>query len=280
LSFSYNFWESEWDLDLVSDFYEPAGLAALEGKAKEKAKQKQAQSKDGSASKPDNPAGVDEDDDYPTLSLHASQCADIDLVREHLDGGVLRELVEQWKAKMEGNDDDDDDKLAAFHRGYYGYRFMLLGACAMTLGCKLECDFKELLIKRYRTSGLMRDALYMMQLALGDGPDRYKDTPYDFWSKGLVGADPEEYEEDETFRPEVVRRDRETPVHRQEGVANRRVRWLRCRRPPRWRAAARLRQVQEAEVLQQSLSAGALRAAQACLQSAVDAYRLSRMVYT
>jgi hypothetical protein len=204
LSFSYNFWESEWDLDLVSDFYEPAGLAALEGKAKEKAKQKQAQSKDGSASKTDNPAGVDEDDDYPILSLHASQCADIDLVREHLDGGVLRELVKQWKAKMEGN--DDDDKLAAFHRGYYGYQFMLLGACAMTLGCKLECDFKELLIKRYRTSGLMRDALYMMQLALGDGPDRYKDTPYDFWSKGLVGADPEEYEEDETAKPPFIGR--------------------------------------------------------------------------
>ena len=201
----YNFFESECDLDLIGDYYEPAGLEALESKAKERMKQKQAQSNEASASTTDNPATTDEDDDFPILSIHAAQCADVELVREHLDGGVLRKLVEEANAKTQRNP-DEDDKLAAFHQSYYSYHFMLLGACAMTLGCKLEDDFKELLISKYRTAGLKRDAVRSMQLALSDGPGRYRGTAYDFLSKRLVETtDSEDEEEAASGIPRVVR---------------------------------------------------------------------------
>lgn len=51
----------------------------------------------------------------------------------------------------------------------------------MTLGCKLPDDFKALLIKKYRSTDLQRDALFQMQVALGDSPQRYKEgEPYNF----------------------------------------------------------------------------------------------------
>ena len=173
-AWGYNFFESDHDYDLVADMYEPAGLAAPENKAKERAKQKQSKSKKGNASKSDR------DDDFPLLSLYAGHCADIDLVREHLDGGVLRKLITEKKGKIDtaGND--------KFGLSWAVYEFVLLGACAMTLGCKIPDDFKELLIANYRSTELQRDSLHSMQLALGDGPDRYRNMPYDFGSKGLV----------------------------------------------------------------------------------------------
>ena len=81
---------------------------------------------------------------------------------------------------------DEDDKYADLGRAFATYEFVLLGACAMTLGCKIPDDFKELLIEKYRSTELQRDSLHGMQLALGDGPERYKGTPYDFGSKGLI----------------------------------------------------------------------------------------------
>lgn len=174
-----NFFESEWDLDLASDFYGPAGLAALEEKAKERT-----QSAESNATTADRTAGANEeedndDEDLYRLSVHAAQCADVELVREHLDAGALRKLIDEWKVKMVPT--DESDNMAAFHKDYYSYQFILLGACAMTLGCKLPEDFRQLLICKCRTSKFKRDAQYSMKLALGDGPEGYKDgVPFDF----------------------------------------------------------------------------------------------------
>lgn len=183
-AWGFNFFESDHDFDTVSDLSHAAGLDALEAKAKERARQKQAGSENGNATKPAGPTATDEDDDYPLLSIYAGACADVELVRDHLDGGALRKLIDETKAKMEKS--DEDDKYADLGRAFATYEFVLLGACAMTLGCKIPDDFKELLIEKYRSTELQRDSLHGMQLALGDGPERYKGTPYDFGSKGLI----------------------------------------------------------------------------------------------
>jgi hypothetical protein len=191
-AWGYNFFESDHDFDTISSIDEAAGLDTLESKAKKIVKQKRAQK---GVSKPNQEyAG-------PLLSMYAGSCEDaslVSLVREHLEAGVLRKLIDERKAKMEApaTDDNDDDGMASYNQDYAVYEFVLLGACVMSLGCKIPDDFKELLIKKYRTTELQRDALHSIQLALGDGPDRYKDVQYDFGSKGLVetanSKDPEE----------------------------------------------------------------------------------------
>jgi hypothetical protein len=52
--------------------------------------------------------------------------------------------------------------------------FVILDACAISNGCKLPDDFKELLIKTYRFTRLFRMGRCSMQVALGDGPERYR----------------------------------------------------------------------------------------------------------
>jgi hypothetical protein len=52
--------------------------------------------------------------------------------------------------------------------------FVILDACAISHGCKLPDDFKELLIKTYRFTRLFRMGRCSMQVALGDGPERYR----------------------------------------------------------------------------------------------------------
>jgi ribosomal protein S14 len=63
--------------------------------------------------------------------------------------------------------------------------YVLLGACAMTLGCQLPDDYITMLKKVYTEGGLMPDAQLQMKKALF-GPDSYKTgEPYDFKSKTL-----------------------------------------------------------------------------------------------
>ena len=65
------------------------------------------------------------------------------------------------------------------------YKFVLLGACAISLGCTLPSAFKDCLKKNYKSVGLMRDAVKQMDKAL-NGPDGFTDgTPYEFDSAGL-----------------------------------------------------------------------------------------------
>jgi hypothetical protein len=177
-AWGYNFFESDHDYDLIYDLNQAAGLEALEDKARAALKQERAEA---------NIPQPDKEDDSPPLSIFAGHCSGfsgIKMVREHLETGVLRKLIDDKKAKIETP--TNGDKMAAYNQSYAVYEFVFLGACAMSLGCKIPAEFKELLIKKYRTTDLQRDALHSMQLALGDGPDRYKDVPYDFGSKGLV----------------------------------------------------------------------------------------------
>jgi hypothetical protein len=170
-----NWFEGDADLDAVSDLDCEAGLDKLWEETKEKVKQEAAQSGKPDATKSDDKAGEDEDGGYSDLSIYAGHCFDIELVRKHLDSGVLRKLIDKRKAIV-----------ARGRSSSAVYEFVLLGACAMTLGCKIPKDFKELLIEKYRSAHVLDDAVYSMQLALGDGPQRYKGEPYDFGSKGLI----------------------------------------------------------------------------------------------
>lgn len=174
--------QSDHDHDRISDMYEPAGLDALEDKAYEMAKKAKRHS--AGANSDNAPAGDDDEvDEGPRLSLYAGLCTDdtdIKLVRGHLDSGMLQKLINQKQTeideKAKGTDIEDE-----FERDRAVYDLILIGACAMSLGCKIPAKFKEVLIAKYRTTELQRDALGQMQVALGDGPDRYKeDVPYHF----------------------------------------------------------------------------------------------------
>jgi len=181
--------ESDHDFDQISYMCRDAGLEALEGKAK-----KRYQREHPIQAARDKKKGID---DTPLLTIYAKDSYAVDLVRKHLDSGALLKLIEQKKTSM----NDKTDKLAA---SYALYDFVLLGACAMTLGCKLPGDYRAQLAAKYRKSGLMRDAVVQMQMALSDGHKGYKDgKPYDFKAKtvqdaaNLADAEEEEREKSE-----------------------------------------------------------------------------------
>lgn len=90
-----------------------------------------------------------------------------EIVRKHLDSGVLAKLITKKRE---------------------GYVLILLGACAMTLGCTLPLSFEEMLKKNFKHVGLMRDSLKQMNKAL-NGPNRYVNgVPYCFRTIGLETA--------------------------------------------------------------------------------------------
>lgn len=113
-------------------------------------------------------------------SIYAPSCSDPEVVRDHLDSGVLAEFLEKKEAKL----------LLAPKKDYEWndpcYVYVLLGACAMTLGCQLPDSCMAMLKKVYTEGGLMPVALTQMRKALF-GPDGFQNgVPYDFESKGLI----------------------------------------------------------------------------------------------
>lgn len=64
------------------------------------------------------------------------------------------------------------------------YILVILGACAMTLGCSLAPSFADWLSANFEEVGLMRDGLVQMRTALNGGFNN--GVPYDFGSKGLM----------------------------------------------------------------------------------------------
>lgn len=117
--------ESDHDFIQINYMSRDAGLEALEGKAK-----KRYQKEHPIKAAKDKKRGID---DMPLLTIYAKYSYAVDPVRKHLDSGALLKLIEQKKAAM----NDKSDKLTA---SYALYDFILLGACAMTLGCKLPGD--------------------------------------------------------------------------------------------------------------------------------------------
>lgn len=68
------------------------------------------------------------------------------------------------------------------------YVFCLLGACAMTLGCKIPLHFKKRMQHCFLECGMMELAERQMFKAL-NGPDGYEaGVPYDFESLGLIAT--------------------------------------------------------------------------------------------
>jgi hypothetical protein len=162
----YSF-QSDHDLDLISDLDFAAGIGKL--------RPKKAESKATEKNDKEIPAGAGavEDDDLDDhdpfrYSIYADHCQDKDdaaLVREHLDSGVLDDLFRKM-----AND---------------GYALVILGACAMTLGCRISTPNFHKLARLYNRVGLMDEAVEQMKNAL----DEYKKgEPYDFHSAGLVEA--------------------------------------------------------------------------------------------
>jgi hypothetical protein len=67
-----------------------------------------------------------------------------------------------------------------------GYAFVLLGACAMSLGCKLRPRIRQLLKKHFPRVELPPEADEQIEMAL-IGPKLYKSgEPYHFDSPGLI----------------------------------------------------------------------------------------------
>lgn len=115
--------------------------------------------------------------------LYRQRCGsreDADVVREYLDSSdALNKLIERWMPKAHSTTEQGETTPP-------GYTLVILGACAMTHGCKLSKSFLDKLREVFLGVGLMRDALMQVHVALNE-PHGYKNdgTPYDFGSKGL-----------------------------------------------------------------------------------------------
>lgn len=124
-------------------------------------------------------------------SVYAEFCSDVTVVREHLDAGPLTKMLEDKERKMLSADTAAANSPG---RAGPGYDFVLLVACAMSLGCTIPQHAKDLVRKVYECVGLMDKAWASMAFAL-NGSDKidyikpYEDgTPYDF-SFGLFPLD-------------------------------------------------------------------------------------------
>jgi hypothetical protein len=182
--------ESDHDHDRISYMDDQADLYdKLIDKALKRAKQAKSKPKKADARKPTSTTNKNEAAEEPNLTLLAQACDDVDLVREHLDSGALPKLIKHYLETVHEKSEiinaknlsEYDQVMAEDEHDRAVYDFVLLGACAMSLGCKITDTFKEELIKRYRTTQFQRDALGQLQVALGDGPNRYKGgVPYQF----------------------------------------------------------------------------------------------------
>jgi hypothetical protein len=121
--------QSDHDLDIVDELCYEAGL-------NEPANAAEAQAK--AAGKSDKEIK----DIYYTLS--AQTCSDIPAVRAHLDSGMLAKLIKEKEDKMLA----EEQEPFSFRDPCYIY--ILLGACAMTLGCQLPDSYISMLKELYK----------------------------------------------------------------------------------------------------------------------------------
>lgn len=92
-------------------------------------------------------------------------------IRNHLDSGVLAKLFAVKEKEM---------LKPPKHAWMPGYAFILLGACAMTLGCRIPERYKLSMRKHFLHVDLMETAERQISKAL-NGPEGYQDgVPYRF----------------------------------------------------------------------------------------------------
>ncbi|KAL1799961.1 hypothetical protein ACET3X_000303 [Alternaria dauci] len=171
-AWGYCLFQSDQDLDNVGDMGHQAGLTELEEAAKAVARSQ----------------GNSEEDTERSIhyDLYAPCCSDSEVVRKHLDSGALVEMIAKREAKILAPLNGSIDESAEYWFSDPCYMYVLLGACAMTHGCRLPASFLAMLKKVYTEAGLMPDAQRQMHKALF-GPDGYKNgEPYDFESKSLL----------------------------------------------------------------------------------------------
>lgn len=164
--------QSDHDFDMVSDLSHEAGLTKLEEDTQASAKA----------------AGKSEEDTERSIhySIYAGCCSDTELVRKHLDSGVLVDMIAKKEMKMLAPLTGSKEESLEHWMSDPCYVYVLLGACAMTLGCQLPTTYIAMLKKVYTEGGVMPDGQRQMKKALF-GPDGYENgEPYDFESKTIV----------------------------------------------------------------------------------------------
>jgi hypothetical protein len=160
--------QSDHDFDLVSDIDGDFGLHQME-------EQHQAEAKAEGDKKPE---------DRIHYTIYAPACSDVELVRQHLDNGALAYVIADKTTKLLSKPKEFDIEDFDFYDPCYV--FVLLGACAMMLGCTLPQSYLVMLKKVYTEGGLMPDALKQMHKALF-GPNGFQNgVPYDFECKDLL----------------------------------------------------------------------------------------------
>ncbi|KAK4889011.1 hypothetical protein LTR27_012126 [Elasticomyces elasticus] len=200
--------QSDWDYDLLQDLSWDCDLLELEMDDAEKQGKKGAYSgmiKKTMMHKGDSGNHVRQNehdhadlpkkkDDEVYYNIYSSLCSSPKRVRQWIEktagrpGNVSilqRMLVKHMALAVASR---NKPRRAGYKRP--GYTCVLLGAAAMSLGCKLPADYLQYMRDSYTNDqavGLMRDALKQMKDALG--PDGYKNdgTPYDFLGKGCKG---------------------------------------------------------------------------------------------
>lgn len=112
-------------------------------------------------------------------------------IRAHLESGVLETLFAKKEQEM---------LHPPKHAWLPDYQFVLLGACAMTLGCRIPPRYKTLMQKHFLHVGILETGERQLFKAL-NGPDGYKEgVPYEF----EVPADVEAAYEAEMQRREAA----------------------------------------------------------------------------
>ncbi|KAF3005059.1 hypothetical protein E8E13_009459 [Curvularia kusanoi] len=166
----YGLFQSDNDFDTLSELGSDMGLDELEDKLRHAAKVV---------------GESDEKTDKIYLSIYGGGTHP-EIVRDHLDSGALAELIKVKEAKMMAIPDGSMDQKMEFMFRDPCYEYVLLGACAMSLGCQLPRSFLDMLKLVYTEFSRMPDARKQMHKALF-GPDGFKNgEPYDFESMSLV----------------------------------------------------------------------------------------------
>lgn len=110
------------------------------------------------------------------FAVYGRHCTDVEAVRKRLDSGILYKMLAKAQAKLRPSYSGEYDAD--------GYKFILLGACGMSLGCELPDSTLALMRKHYQNVGLMRDAKKQMEKALDEETGYKIGIPWDFGSLG------------------------------------------------------------------------------------------------
>ena len=189
--------QSDHDYDLIAELAKTAGLPDIEARLKA-AKEKR-------TGKPEPQSGAigraqttetEAFDGRIHLSMYAKLCTDVETVRKHLESSVLTQMFAELERKFLSGEAVSG---SMDYPGYCsaGYMYVLLGACAMTLGCKLDSTVIDSLKRKHLTVGFMRDALKQLDRALY-GNKRYRNgNPYNFGSRCVRDTTPADIPEED-----------------------------------------------------------------------------------